>query len=99
MWCDTGTRFQAARNPDEKEDVDAEHEDQADRFGNLNRFDSHHCSINLQRLQMLMRRMALIMLISTKPAHVFFLVTYPSFYHNLYCKTVCIACIREFFLY
>lgn len=51
---DAGTRFQAAGNPDEEEDVVAEHEDQADSFGNLNRVDSHHCSIRLQWFQVLM---------------------------------------------
>ena len=53
-WCNAGTRFQAARNPDEEEDVVPEHEDQADSFGNLNRLDSHHCPICLQWIQVLM---------------------------------------------
>ncbi|PON51970.1 Sybindin-like protein [Parasponia andersonii] len=48
------TGLQAAGNPDEEEDVVAEHEDKANSFGYLNCADSHNCSICLWRLQLLM---------------------------------------------
>lgn len=59
----------------------AEHEDQADSFGNLNRVDSHHCSIRLQWFQVLMNPRTLeelvgfLLLLSTVPVYSLFLVT------------------------
>ncbi|KAK5784093.1 hypothetical protein PVK06_038611 [Gossypium arboreum] len=52
----TGTRFQAAGNPDEEKDVVTEHENKADRARDSDRVDSHHRTVCLSWLQLLMNR-------------------------------------------
>ncbi|MBA0795517.1 hypothetical protein Gohar_006375 [Gossypium harknessii] len=52
-----GTRFPAAGNPDEEKDVVTEHEGKAYSSRNLGRFDPHHCTVCLSRLQMFMNCM------------------------------------------
>ncbi|KHG28831.1 Vesicle-associated membrane protein [Gossypium arboreum] len=49
----TGTRFQAAGNPDEEKDVVAEHEGKADSFRNPDRIDSHYRAVHLRWLPLL----------------------------------------------
>ncbi|MBA0553412.1 hypothetical protein Golob_012597 [Gossypium lobatum] len=51
------TRFPAAGNPDEEKDVVTEHEGKAYSSRNLGRFDPHHCTVCLSRLQMFMNCM------------------------------------------
>ncbi|PPR94287.1 hypothetical protein GOBAR_AA26392 [Gossypium barbadense] len=51
-----GTRFQAAGNPDEEKDVVTEHENKADRARDSDRVDSHHRTVCLSWLQLLMNR-------------------------------------------
>ncbi|MBA0617753.1 hypothetical protein Godav_027175 [Gossypium davidsonii] len=50
------TRFQAAGNPDEEKDVVTEHENKADRARDSDRLDSHHRTVCLSWLQLLMNR-------------------------------------------
>nr|TKS12033.1 vesicle-associated membrane protein 72 [Populus alba] len=49
----SGTRFQAAGDPDKEENVVAEHENKADSVGDLDCPDFHHSIVNLRWLQML----------------------------------------------
>ncbi|RWW43041.1 hypothetical protein BHE74_00051338, partial [Ensete ventricosum] len=53
MVLASGTRFQAARDKDEEEDVDAEYEDKADCLGHYHCTDPHHNLVSLPWLQML----------------------------------------------
>lgn len=83
----------------------AEHEDQADSFGNLNRVDSHYCSIRLQWFQVLMNPrtheefggVPTAVIYSAVLLIIIFGYTPPCGIIPI--LRLCIVCIRESFLY